>query len=61
MKTLCPKGHKVMVLCNNGVSVRDGNGEEWTESALTNQFRIIDGCSYQQIYKTKAFLAYVEL
>ena len=61
MKILCPKGHKVMVLCNNGVSVRDGNGKEWTESALTNQFRIIDGCSYQQIYKTKAFLAYVEL
>lgn len=61
MKTLCPKGHKVMVLCNYGVSVRDGNGVEWTESTLTNQFRIIDGCSYQQIYKTKAFLAYVEL
>ena len=61
-KTLAPKGRKILVLCNDGVSVRDGRGDKlWEPNDMTNQFLLLDGCSYKQIYKTRAILAYVEL
>ena len=58
---LVPKGRKIMVLCNDGVAVKDCKGVEYESDAMTNQFIILDGCSYMQVFKTKAILAYVEL
>ena len=61
-KTLLPKGRRAMILCNTGVSVRDRTGNTvFEEGSLNGKFAILDGCDYTQAYKTKAFLAYVEL
>jgi hypothetical protein len=60
-KQLVPKGRKVMILCNSGVEVLDGKGEKWEESGMNNRFLVLDGCSYKQVFSTKAFLAYWEL
>jgi len=60
-KVLLPKGRRVMILCNSGVVVRDGAGKRWEESALNHHFAILDGCNYMMLFKTKAFLAYMEL
>lgn len=61
-KTLVPKGQKVLVLCNDGVSVKDGKGDKlWGPMDMTNQFIILDGCSYKQIFKTRSIFAYVGL
>ena len=61
---LVPKGRKIMVLCNDNVAVKDGKGVEYEASDMTNQFMILDGCSYKTtptILKYKAILAYMEI
>lgn len=60
-KVLVPKGRKIMVLHNAGVRVRSGKGDEWGEGEMNNRFFILDGCSYKQVFRTTAYLAYVEL
>lgn len=60
-RTLVPKGRRVMVLCNTGVLIRNGKGDEWYAGELNNRFLVLDGCSYRQEFKTTAYLAYMEL
>lgn len=60
-KVLVPKGRKIMILNNTGVRVKNGNGAEWEAGEMNNRFLILDGCSYLQVHKTTAYLAYVEL
>lgn len=60
-KELVPRGRKIMILNNTGVAVKNGRGDEWESGEMNNRFLILDGCSYMQIHKTTAYLAYVEL
>ena len=65
-RELLPSGRKVMILCNSGVKVRgtavgmDGT-KDWESDEMTGAYLVLEKCSYQLQYKTKAFLAYVEL
>ena len=64
-RPLMPKGKKIMVLCNSGVAVKGENNiegfREWDEGSMNGRFIVLDGCSYNLVYRSKAVFAYVEL
>ena len=64
-RQLIPKGG-VLILNNSGVYVKgveDGEVDvkDWADGELNGMYKILHNCSFQLQFKTKAFLAYVEL
>lgn len=65
-RQLIPKGGRVLILNNSGVYVKgveDGEVDvkDWADGELNGMYKILHNCSFQLQFKTKAFLAYVEL
>ena len=65
-RQLIPKGGRVLILNNSGVYVKGAeDGEDdvknWVDGELNGKYKILHNCSFQLQFKTKAFLAYVEL